>query len=194
MRRVLALVMTFTLWLALPAIAGGPNHIVSASPTADGAHMYRSGVQVSRTGTDSVTSSNIARATPSNCTGCEGVAVAFQAVIMTGNPSTVSPTNAAVAINSNCTSCKAFAFAYQYVVNADRGTHLSATGRAKISDIRKQAATLVTSGLPYNQLDSQLKALAVNFKTAVYNDLEHSGADPHDSSRDADTDQAPLTQ
>lgn len=192
MRRVIALATTMTLWLALPASAGGPNHVVIASPTADGAHIHRSSVQVSTTGADSITSSNIATATPHDCTGCEGIAVAFQAIIMTGKPSDFRPTNAAVAVNSNCTSCGAFAFAYQYTVQADRGTHLSSTGRAKIAVIRQKAADDVDAGLPYDQLDDRLKALSTEFKSAVLDDLEHSGADPHDGNRDADTDEAPV--
>lgn len=192
MRRFVAFVITVTLLLAAPAAAGGPNHVVIASPTADGTQMHRSGVQVASTGADTVDSTNLAEAAPSNCTGCEGVAVAFQAVIVTGNPSTVAPRNAAVAVNSNCTSCKAFAYAYQYVVSADRGTHLGADGRAKVADIRRRAAALVTSGPPYDQLDAQLDALAAEFKAAVVDDLERTGADPHDGTRDADTDEAPA--
>src|SRR5205085_6118441 len=109
-RRALALIATFTVVLAAPAVAGGPDHVVNASPTADSQSIHRSGVQVASTGSDTVDSTNLARATPHDCTGCEGIAVAFQAVIATGKPSNVSPNNFAVAVNSNCTSCRAFAF------------------------------------------------------------------------------------
>jgi hypothetical protein len=192
MRRIAALVTTFTLALAFPAIAGGPNNVVKASPTTDGAKVYRTAVKVSSTGADSITSTNLALAQPSGCTGCEGIAVAYQAIIVTGNPSDVSPTNAAVAVNTQCTSCGAFAYAYQYVVSADRGTHLSSTGKAAMKAIRSEADRLVGSGLAYTDLDAQLKALAVKFKAAVVDDLERTGADPHDGSRDADTDEAPV--
>jgi putative peptide zinc metalloprotease protein len=192
MRRIAALVTTFTLTLAFPAAAGGPNNVVMASPTADGAHVYRSAVKVGLTGADSITSSNLAVARPTGCTGCEGVAVAFQALILTGNPSDVRPANAAVAVNTECTSCGAFAFAYQYVVSADRGTHLSAVGRAKVGEIRRQADTLARSGLAYPDLDAQLSQLATKFKAAVVDDLDRTGADPHDGSRDADSDEAPA--
>ena len=46
MRRVLALATTLTLWLALPAAAGGPNNVVRVSPTADGSHIHRASVKV----------------------------------------------------------------------------------------------------------------------------------------------------
>jgi hypothetical protein len=112
---------------------------------------------------------------------------------MTGKPSDFRPTNAAVAVNSNCTRCGAFAFAYQYTVQADRGTHLSRDGRATIAVIRQKADAAVSAGLPYDQLDAKLKTLSTEFKSAVLDDLEHSGADPHDGERDADVDdEAPL--
>ncbi len=193
MRRVLALTMILTLSLALPAVAGGgPNNIVIASPTADGAKLHRTSVKVSSTGSQSVTSTNLANATPHDCTGCEGIAVAFQALIVTGDSTTLSPTNAAVAVNTNCTSCGAFAYAYQYVVTADHGTHLSRDGRAKIADIRRQATAATNAGLAYGDLDAKLTQLAGEFKAAVVDDLEHSGADPHDGDPEADIDEAPA--
>jgi putative peptide zinc metalloprotease protein len=193
MRRVLALTMTMTLSLALPAVAGGgPNNVVVASPTDDGAVLHRSSVQVTSTGSKSVTSTNLANATPHDCTGCEGIAVAFQALIVTGGSSTISPTNAAVAVNTNCTSCGAFAYAYQYVVKADRGTHLSKDGRAEVADIRRQAAAATNAGLSYPDLDAKLTALAADFKAAVVADLDGSVADPHGDEPDSDTDEAPA--
>jgi putative peptide zinc metalloprotease protein len=154
--------------------------------------LHRASVKVGSTGATTVGSTNLASANPHDCTGCEGIAVAYQAIIVTGNPSTVSPTNAAVAVNSNCTSCGAFAYAYQYVVSADRGTHLSAAGRARIAEIRGEANAAVDSGLPYDQLDARLQALAVDFKAAVVDDLERTGADPQNGTPDADVDEAPA--
>ncbi len=172
-------------------MAGGPNSVVRASPTVDGAHVHRSAVKVTSAGADSITSTNLALAQPTGCSDCEGIAVAYQALIVTGNPSDVRPTNAAVAINTECTRCGAFAYAYQYVVSADRGTHLSASGRSKISLIRSEAARLVRAGMPYPELDAELKALAVRFKAAVVDELVRTGDNPHDGRQQADTDEAP---
>ena len=191
MRRLLALVTTFTLWLALPAAAGGPNQVVNASPSADGVALHRSGVQVVTTGADSIDSTNLALARPTNCTGCEGIAAAFQAVILTGNPSVIRPVNAAVAVNTGCTGCKAFAFAYQLVVSAARGTELSPQGRAQVNDIRRRAAALVDSGLPFDQLDAQLTALQEEFRADVLAALQQSGDDPHDAAPDMKVQAAP---
>jgi putative peptide zinc metalloprotease protein len=172
MRRFAALIVTFTVGLAVPASAGGPDNVVNASPTADGAQIHRAHVQVATTGADTVDSSNLALAHPHDCAGCEGVAVAFQAVIVRGDPSTVSPRNVAAAVNSDCTSCNAFAFAYQYVVSADGDAHLSDDARAQIDDIRAQADDLVDSGLPDDQLDAKLQALEADFKAAVRDGLQ----------------------
>ena len=179
MRRLLALVTTLGVLFAAPALAGGPDHVVTASPTGDAQQIHRSGVQVATTGADTVDSTNLARATPHDCTGCEGIAVAFQAVIAKGDPSTVSPTNAAAAVNSNCTSCGAFAFAYQYVVTADGPAHLSPDARAQVADIRQQAADLVDAGLPYDQLDARLHDLGDQFKAAIAGGLQSAGEHPH---------------
>ena len=180
MRRLLALVTTLAVLLAAPALAGGPNHVVTASPASDGQALHRSGVQVATTGADTVDSTNLARALPHDCTGCEGIAVAFQAVIATGDPSTASPRNAAVAVNSNCTSCGAFAFAYQYYVTADGPTSLSDDGRAQVADIRARADQLVDAGLPYPDLDARLQELGAEFKAAVAGDLQSHGEHPRD--------------
>jgi hypothetical protein len=179
MRRIAALALTFTLALAFPAVAGGPDNIVDASPTADGAKIYRSGVMGISNGTDSVTNGNLAFAHPEGCTGCEGVAAAYQAVIVTGNPTTVAPENAAIAINTDCTSCRAFAYAYQYVVSADRGTELSKRGQGKLKGIGRQADRLVRSGLSDADLQTALEALAAKFKAAVVEDLQRSARHPH---------------
>src|SRR5438552_18802798 len=103
MRRALVLIAVVFVTLAAPAVAGGPDHVVTAAPAADGQQIHRSGMQVGITGADTVDSTNLARATPQHCTGCEGIAVAFQAVNAQGNPPTVAPRNAAHAVNSQCT-------------------------------------------------------------------------------------------
>ena len=188
MRRALALIAIFTLALVAPAAAGGPDHVVSVSPTAAGQSIHRSGVQVGVTGSDTVDSTNLARATPHDCTGCDGVAVAFQAVIATGSPHTVSPRNAAVAVNSNCTSCNAFAFAYQYVVMTDGPAHLSADGRARVNDIRSQVADAINAGLSDPDLDARLQDLAAQFQAAVHDGLQSAGEHPHDGRDTEDVD------
>src|SRR3954464_14444576 len=164
-RRLIAPVLAFALCLAAPAVGGGPVPRVEASPTVDGTAIHRADFQVVRIGGDTIDPGNAAVANPHDCTGCEGIAVAFQAVVYRGSPSTIAPENVAAAVNSNCTSCGAFAYAYQYAVNSDE--KLSADARAEIRAIEDEAQRDVDAGLPYPDLDAKLKDLADRFKAAV---------------------------
>jgi hypothetical protein len=165
LRRLLTSVAAFALCLATPAVAGGPQHRVEAAPTVDGTAIHRADVQFARIGGDTIDPGNAAVAFPHDCTGCEGVAVAFQAVIYKGSPHTIAPENAAVAVNDNCTRCGAFAFAYQYAVNSDE--RLSADARDEIAAIEDEARRDVDLGLSYPDLDARLHDLAARFKAAV---------------------------
>src|SRR4051794_20399174 len=117
MRR-LAATIVLTLVLAVPATAGAPDQVVDASPTVDNQAIHRSKVKVSTTKDDTIDTANLAQAHPSSCTGCEGIAVSFQAIVATGKPTDLRPQNVALAYNQDCTSCVAYAYAYQYVVGA----------------------------------------------------------------------------
>jgi putative peptide zinc metalloprotease protein len=194
MRRLTALLasVTATAVLAAPATAGGGDNVVRASPTVDGTAIHRARVAVTTTGADTVDSTNLAEANPHDCTGCEGIAVAFQAVIATGHPSTFTPQNLAVAVNSNCTRCGAFAFAYQYVVTADDSAHLSGGSRRTIRDIRAQADQLVDAGLPYPELDARLKDLGAQFQTAVADGLRETNGHPRGGRDEEHTDALPA--
>jgi putative peptide zinc metalloprotease protein len=164
-RRLIPALATFVLCLAAPAVAGGPQHLVDASPTVDGTAIHRADIQVVRVGGDTIDAANVAQANPHDCTGCEGVAVAFQAVIYKGSPSTIAPQNLAAAVNSNCTGCGAFAYAYQYAVNSDG--KLSRGARAEIRAMEDEAQQDVDAGLPYPELDAKLHDLADRFRAAV---------------------------
>src|SRR5919202_2703688 len=117
MRRVLGLVAVTVSFLsigAVPAVAGGPNNVVIADATgAPGTAVTRSSVLAQPTGTNELTSANIARAESHDCFGCRAVAAAFEAVFATGRPPAVAPANVAAAINLNCTASDPVAFEYQ---------------------------------------------------------------------------------
>jgi putative peptide zinc metalloprotease protein len=174
--------------LAAPAhaqtAAGGPNNVVLASTTADGSSLGRSGLQVAPTGADTVASANIARAVAHDCTGCRSAAVAFQAVLMTGDPHTVVPGNAAVAANAACNSCVSFAFAFQYDLTTPGPVRLSLTGRQEIQRIRDSIAAIAdeTAAAPQPDLAfltvqrDRLAALAAEFQAVIDRELLTVGA------------------
>jgi putative peptide zinc metalloprotease protein len=164
--------------------AGGPNNVVLATTTADGSALGRSGLQVAPTGADTVASANIARALAHDCTGCRSAAVAFQAVLMTGNPHTVVPGNAAVAENAACNTCVSFAFAFQYDLTTPGPVRLSLTGWQEIQRIRDDIAAIAdeTAAAPQPDLAflkaqrDRLDALAAEFQATIDGELLTVGA------------------
>jgi hypothetical protein len=179
MRRVLAVVgATLSLLTAGagPAVAGGPNNVVIADATgAAGTSVTRSSVLAQSTGTDELTSANIARAESHECFGCRTVAVAFQAVFATGRPQVVAPANVAEAINLNCTGCEAFAFAFQYVVLTGGPAHLSAAGQQAVAQLSRDVAAVTAADLTFFDRAAQLEALGARFQAIVGKELVHSG-------------------
>jgi hypothetical protein len=198
-RRVIA-ILTFTLVLlgfaALPAVAGGPDNVVFSEATAapDGAPatVERSSLQMTLSDSGEVTSRNVAQAYSHDCTGCRAVAVALQAVIVTGDPSTVAPVNISAAVNERCSSCATYAFAYQYVVSAD-DDDVSWSTRRTISQLRREAADLARSGLPFPELDAQLRDVAARLKSTVDAEIARSGKQRRGQREDEHTDVAPAT-
>lgn len=163
---------------ALPASAepaGGANHLVSATASADNPDVTRSGLQVASIGAPTVTSDNLARAVSHDCTGCRAAAAAFQAVFVTGNPPTIAPGNVAAAMNVDCTRCDSFAFAYQYVLTTNGPVYLSGTARQEIAALRQKIADTVASAAPDDQIDAGLHTLALQFKSIIDQDLTQAG-------------------
>ena len=164
--------------LASGADAGGANHVVIARATADGAAQERSGLQVAHAGGPAITSANIAAALSYACTGCRTVAVAFQAVLVTGDPEVASPANAAVATNVACSSCTSYAFAYQYVLSTSGPVHLSADGQQRIGEIRRQIDAVASSGAAPDVMNAQLEELKASFKQTIDEELVAAGEHP----------------
>jgi hypothetical protein len=199
-RRVIA-ILIFTLVLlgfaALPAVAGGgpDNNVFSeatAAPDGTPVTVERSSLQVAPTGADQVTSQNSAQAYSHDCTGCRAVAVALQAVIITGKPSTVAPVNVGLAVNERCLRCATFAFAYQYVVSTDNADEVSRSARRTVWQLRQEAADLARSGLPFAELDARLQDVAKRLRSAVDAEIARSGSERRDQREDEHTDVAPA--
>jgi hypothetical protein len=179
----LALVVTVALGLMVPGHvaggdetgSGGAKQAVIARNETDGAHHSRSGVMVVSAAGDSIQPENLAHA-QSSCSNCRTVAVALQAVIITGSPSLAAPKNAAVAVNAGCTSCRTAAWAYQYVVTASGPVHISPEGQLEISRIRREAAALAASGLSFPELEAHLVHLKGQLSSVVDHEVVRSGA------------------
>lgn len=176
---------------ALPAQADGDggrsgDNVVLALADAERPVVERSKVEVVVARGDVVDNGNVARAVSQDCTGCRAVAVAFQAVLIPGTPTTVVPENGAAAFNVACTGCTTAAFAYQYVVRTDGATELSDAGEDAVAQVRRQVRDVTRSGLTPAEIDARLDVLEAQFRAAVDAGIagEHDGEDDEDSDED----------
>jgi hypothetical protein len=121
----------------------------------------------------------VASAYSHDCTDCRTVAVAVQAVFVTGSPSTSEPKNVAVALNESCLRCTTFAYAYQYVVPTDGPVHLDSETRADIRRLRGEIADVARSDLAPPDMDARLHDLSAEFKTEIDTGLKRDGEHGH---------------
>src|SRR5204862_5775312 len=77
-----------------------------------------------------------------SCTDCSAIAIAFEIVLVEGNPSTVTPTNVAIAFNENCQTCVAVAEAYQFVLGTGGLVHFDPEGNRILAQIRHELHSL----------------------------------------------------
>lgn len=202
MRRAIAIIALGIVLLgfgAFPALAGGPNNVVVSDSTVDAttgqpSTVVNSRVLVGSTGTDEVTSTNLASARSHDCTGCVATAVAFQAVVMTGNPDTASPRNVAAAVNESCTSCVTFAFAYQYAVTSSDSLSLSPAGAERLAAFRRQVDDLANDPTldPFTR-GSRLHALEPDFRAIIDDELARAGSGSEHRDDDEKVDAPPAT-
>ena len=198
MRRLILLVTLVAALLglgALPAVAGGPNNFVVSDATVDLAgaptDVTNSSLVVQSTGTNELTSTNLARAHAHDCNGCQAVAIAFQAVIVTGQPHVFTPTNFAEAVNENCTGCASVAWAFQYVVTTDGPTHLSPAGRQALADLRREVAQTLAADLTLAEFNAAIDTATSEFAELVNEDIVRSGGHPENGETHVDEDTTP---
>jgi hypothetical protein len=193
MRRVIGALMAAACLAGMPGLVmadddddgGGPNHFVKVDNHADATRETRGGVQVASTGAKRVTSTNLAVARAHDCSGCQALAAAYQAVFVKREPSELSPRNLAIAVNENCTGCGSFAFAYQYVLDTNGPAHLTKEGRDQIDAIRAEARQDLEAGLPYDVLDAELRDLAARFRTVIDTEMRRTHTEVEDREADA---------
>src|SRR5215213_9644231 len=106
-----------------------------------------------------------------HCTRCRATAIAFQIVLVHGSPATVVPQNLAEAINEGCTECVAVAEARQFVRVTPQRVKLTGGGRAILSDVRRQLASLEEQNLPIDQLHQAVEAQEARVREVLADDL-----------------------
>jgi hypothetical protein len=145
----------------------GPNNVVDVESTGTNATAVKSKLKLGSYGGDNLQSENVASAYSHDCTDCRTIAVAVQAVFVTGTPATAEPKNVAVAVNERCVRCTTFAYAYQYVVSTDDRVRLNDETRADVRRIRGEIRDVAESDLAPPDMDARLQALTDEFKLEI---------------------------
>ncbi len=153
--------------------ASGDNTAVAIN-TKDGSSEFKVSFRIVRTSGDVVDQSNIAFAF-SSCEGCETVAIAFQVVLVGGEPSTVIPENFAIALNFECTSCETLASAYQFVMGVDGNVHFTPEGNRMLAEIRRQLREVAGSELSLDEMLLELDLLADDLRTVLAEEMLTAG-------------------
>ncbi len=173
-RRFLTLLLAAFFALGLTAGAptaalAGDNAAISVN-TKDGTTVFKVAFAIRHVMGDVVDETNGAVAYAS-CTDCAAVAIAFEIVLVEGNPSTVTPTNVAIAINENCDTCVAVAEAYQFVLGTGGLVHFDSEGNKILADIRKELHSLKKEDLTIHQLQAELDSISARIADVLANHL-----------------------
>jgi putative peptide zinc metalloprotease protein len=166
----LAVLFAFGLATGAPrAASAGDNAAISVN-TKDGTTVFKVAFAIRHVMGDVVDQTNGAVAYAS-CTDCAAVAVAFEIVLVEGDPSTVTPTNIAIAMNENCDTCVAVAEAYQFVLGTGGLVHFDSEGNKILSEIRRELHSLRKEDLTLEQLQAKLDDIAARIRDVLANHL-----------------------
>ena len=173
-RRLLTLALASAFLLGLgtgaPGAAYAGDNAAIAVNTKDGTTVFKVAFAIRHVMGDVVDDTNGAVAYAS-CTDCAAVAVAFEIVLVEGNPSTVTPTNVAIAINENCDTCVAVAEAYQFVLGTGGIVHFDNEGNKILSEVRRRLHSLRKEDLTLEQLQAVLDDVAAQIADVLANHL-----------------------
>ncbi len=179
-QRILVLVATALLAAgfsaARPAFAQAGDNAAIAVNTKDGTTVFKVAFAIRHVMSDVVDETNAAVAYNS-CNDCAAVAIAFEIVLVEGNPSVVTPQNISIAINENCTNCVAVAEAYQFVLGGDTGpVHFDEEGNRILAAIRRELHSLRKEDLTLDELQARLDSMSARIADVLANHLVPAGA------------------
>lgn len=173
-RRLLTIILAAGFALGLttgaPTAAYAGDNAAIAVNTKDGTTVFKVAFAIRRVMGDVVDQTNGAVAYAS-CTDCAAVAVAFEIVLVEGDPSTVTPTNVAIAFNENCDTCVAVAEAYQFVLGTGGVVHFDSEGNRILSEIRRELRSLRKEDVTIDQLQAKLDDIAARIADVLSNHL-----------------------
>lgn len=176
----LSLFIALMLSLASAVPAGASTQVGDASPgdqnaavainTRDGSSVFRLAFSIRRVMDETVDQENVAFAYAS-CSDCQTVAVAFQIVLVMGDPDVVSPDNVAVSINHECQTCSTLASAYQFVVGVGEPMTFSAEGWRRLAQVRRELERLRNSDLSIEEIQAELDEIADEVRDILATEL-----------------------
>jgi putative peptide zinc metalloprotease protein len=167
---LLAALFAFGLATGAPTAASAGDNAAIAVNTKDGTTVFKVAFAIRHVMGDVVDQTNGAVAYAS-CTDCAAVAIAFEIVLVEGDPSTVTPTNVAIAFNENCDTCVAVAEAYQFVLGTGGLVHFDNEGNKILANIRKELRSLKKQDLTLDQLQAELDSIAARIADVLANHL-----------------------
>jgi len=177
--RILLLALLAVLTLAAPLASaqsndtsGPQNNKAQAEARHAGDSVIDLAFSVRETASEVIDDSNSAVAYAS-CEACRAVAIAFQIVIVQGDPNTVTPTNVAVAVNDQCQGCSTLALAYQFVVGSGEPVEFTEEGLRRLERIRKDFAQLEQeySSLTNEEIKARTDAYAAEIRDILATEL-----------------------
>jgi hypothetical protein len=155
-RPVRTLLVLLALACAPPAgaQAAPPSHhdnVASAVTETDGSRVSDFAWDVERQRGGDVDQFNSATAM-ARCTDCRATAIAFQVVLVSGTPDSLTPHNRAVALNDQCTRCVAAAEARQFVRVVDQPVKFTDAGTEELADVRQDLRAIAHADLSLPEL------------------------------------------
>ena len=172
-RRWLALLVA-VIACVLPAgsaQAGTDDNIAEAIVTQDRAQAWDFAWDIDRQRGDALVDHLNSAAARASCVRCEATAIAFQIVLVNGNPRQVVPVNVAEAVNTECTECQVVAEARQFVRVIDEPVKFTQGGRATLSDVKRDLAALEAQDLPIDQLHAAVELQESRVREVLGNEL-----------------------
>jgi hypothetical protein len=170
-KRPLALLLTLA--CASPAGAQAApyrDNVAAATTATDGSHVSDFAWDVTRQRGGDVDELNSASAT-ARCTDCGATAIAFQIVLVSGTPDSLTPHNRAVAVNEQCTRCVVAAEARQFVRVVDEPVKFTDTGMEQLADIRQDLRALARADLSLADLHAGVERDEARVKDVMAHDV-----------------------
>lgn len=151
--------------------APGTENIATAITEQDESRVFDFAWDVSRQRGDGVVDHVNAATARARCIRCGATAIAFQIVLVSGSPTTVTPRNTAEAINLECTECVTVAEARQFVRVVPVPVRLTGAGRAVLADVRSQLSALEAQNLSVDQLHQAVETQEARVLEVLRNEL-----------------------